>query len=188
MNATSDTRERILNAAQDFIQRQGLNAMSFHDLSKAVGIRKPSVHHHFATKADMVNALLDRYQVNFRRVVDAIVNSRVSGKTKLKRYCELFLSTLEQGNNDNGCLCGMLVAEMYSLNLEGVQRVRKFFQSNVDAIQAMLVQGAEDGSLNGKGSPDVVLATLEGGLLTARCEGGPKRFAEMINGLIRMLS
>ena len=188
MDSTTDTRERILNAAQDFIQRQGLNAMSFQDLSEAVGIRKASVHHHFATKADMVNALLDRYQVDFRTVVEAIVASRVSGKTKLKRYCDLFLSTLEQGNNDKGCLCGMLVAEMYSLNAEGIRRVQAFFQSNVDAIQTILAQGAEDGSLNGKGSPDVVLSTLEGGLLTARCEGGPKRFAEMINGLMRMLS
>ena len=107
MSETSDTRTRILDAAQEMIQRHGLNAMSFKDLSEAVGIRKPSVHHHFATKADMVNALLDRFQSQFRQAVDAIVGSRVTGKTKLKRYCELFLATIQQGQNDKSCLCGM---------------------------------------------------------------------------------
>ena len=188
MSPTNDTRTRILDAAQEMIQRRGLNAMSFQDLSDAVGIRKPSVHHHFASKSDMVIALLDRYQEEFQRVVDGVVNSRVTGRTKLKRYCDLFLSTLQQGKQDKSCLCGMLVAEMYSLNDEGVDRVRAFFQSNVDAIQRMLNQGTEDGSLNGKGTPDIVLATLEGGLMTARCDGGPKRFAKMIDGLMRLLS
>ena len=188
MSETTDTRTRILDAAQEMIQRHGLNAMSFKDLSEAVGIRKPSVHHHFATKADMVNALLDRFQSEFRQAVDAIVGARVTGKTKLRRYCDLFLATLEHGKNDKSCLCGMLVAEIYSLDEEGVRRVRAFFQDNVDVIQQILELGRNDKSLNGKGSADIVLATLEGGLFTSRCEGGPKRFAEMINSLLRVLS
>jgi len=50
-NKQTDIRTRILDIAQDLIQRRGLNAMSFKDLGDAVGIRKSSVHHHFATNA-----------------------------------------------------------------------------------------------------------------------------------------
>ena len=77
---------------------------------------------------------------------------------------------------------------MYSLDSEGVRRVRAFFQDNIDVITQILDEGHKDGTLNGKGSADIVLATLEGGLFTARCEGGPKRFAEMINSLMKVLS
>ena len=57
-NDARDTRTRTLNAAQDLVQRRGLNAMTMQDLSNAVGIRKASVHHHFATKAEIVGACL----------------------------------------------------------------------------------------------------------------------------------
>ena len=72
-NSHTDTRARILDVAQDLIQRRGLNAMSFQDLSDAVGIRKPSVHHHFATKAEMVRALLERYQLEFAEIVRKVL-------------------------------------------------------------------------------------------------------------------
>ena len=184
----TDTRTRILDVAQDLIQRRGLNAMSFQDLSDAVGIRKASVHHHFASKADMVRALLERYQIEFQEVVRKILQSKASGKTKLKRYCGLFLQTLEDGSHDKSCLCGMLVAEMHSLEEPEAILVRDFFRGNIDAIQTMLDEGAEDGSLLPGGSPDVVLATLEGGLLMTRCDGGPKKLSTMIGQLIRMLA
>ncbi len=186
--AKTDTRTRILDVAQDLIQRHGLNAMSFKDLSDAVGIRKASVHHHFATKAEMVRALLERYQVEFQQIVRKVLDSKVSGKTKLKRYCGLFLQTLEEGDQDKSCLCGMLVAELYSLDEPEAALVRKFFRSNIDSIQAILDEGAQDGSLSPGSSPDIVLAALEGGLLTARCDGGPERFSTIIRQLIKMLS
>ena len=51
-----NTREDLLDVAQDLVQKRGLNAVSFQDLSDAVGIRKASVHHHFGNKAVMVQA------------------------------------------------------------------------------------------------------------------------------------
>lgn len=187
-NTAPDTRTKILNAAQDLIQRRGLNAMSFQDLSDAVGIRKASVHHHFATKAEMVHALLERYQIEFQNAVCKVLDSKASGKTKLKRYCNLFLQTLEEGEHDKGCLCGMLVAELYSLEKEEAALVRKFFRSNIDSLQAIIDQGVADGTLSANSSPHIVLATLEGGLLTARCDGGPQKFAMMIGQLLKLLS
>ena len=162
--------------------------MSFQDLSDAVGIRKPSVHHHFATKAEMVRALLERYQLEFAEIVRNVLGSKASGKTKLKRYCELFLQTLQDGDQDKSCLCGMLVAELYSLEEQEAALVRNFFRSNIESLQAILDEGAEDGSLLPGMSPDIVLAALEGGLLTARCDGGPDRFSSMVRQLLKMLS
>lgn len=188
----NSTREQLLDVAQDLIQRRGLNGMSFQDLSDAVGIRKASVHHHFASKGEMVNALLERYLTGFDRDVEAILNARCLGKTKLKRYCELFLSTLAESRNEKACLCGMLVAEMLSLAEEELGQVRRFFLENAGFIQEIIQMGIEDGSLQVQGSlkatADLVLSTLEGGLFLARCEGGPRRFEEITGRLIALLS
>ena len=189
--AQVDTKTRILDTAQELIQRRGLNAMSFQDLSDAVGIRKASVHHHFATKNDMVASLLVRYLENFDSAVDRVMSSRVSGLNKLERYCNLFLETLQSGGQDKGCLCGMLMVEMASLDDPSMVLVRQFVRSNGRRIEAMVREGVEDGSIAIRGSVSgtarLLLAALEGSLLVARCEGGPKQLAENIAQLLTLL-
>lgn len=189
--AQVDTKTRILDTAQELIQRRGLNAMSFQDLSDAVGIRKASVHHHFATKNDMVASLLVRYLENFDSAVDRVMSSRVSGLNKLERYCNLFLETLQSGGQDKGCLCGMLMVEMASLDDPSMVLVRQFVRSNWRRIEVMVREGVEDGSIAIRGSVSgtarLLLAALEGSLLVARCDGGPKQLAENIAQLLTLL-
>ena len=189
---TADTKTRILDAAQELIQCRGINGMSYQDLAAAVGIRKASIHHHFPAKLDMLNALLDRYIREFETKVTDVLGAKVTGRTKLKRYFELFQTTLNEGQRDKACLCGMLIAEMASLNEQGLQKVRKFLQSNANHIHEILKNGIADGSFtdqkNTRATADMVLASLEGGLLIARCEGGPKRLETILNQMMQLLS
>ncbi|MEM7557822.1 MAG: TetR/AcrR family transcriptional regulator [Planctomycetota bacterium] len=187
-----DTREKLLDVAQELIQRRGVNGMSFKDLSESVGIRKASVHHHFASKAEMVDALLQRYLQDFGSMLDEILASKTSGKTKLRRYCNLFVETLNADENDKGCVCGMLMAELLSLDESGKQKVRSFLQANVSALETILAEGIKDGSLKSSASVEttsrMILATLEGGLLVARCDGCPKQLSEIATQLIQLLA
>ena len=96
-NSTNDTRTRILDVAQDLIQRRGLNGMSFQDISDAVKIRKPSIYHHFASKQDLVEALLIRYRMEFGSLLDGILASKAKARVKLQRYGALFEGTLQAG-------------------------------------------------------------------------------------------
>jgi TetR/AcrR family transcriptional regulator, transcriptional repressor for nem operon len=187
----ADTRTRILDTAQELIQRRGLNAMSFQDLSDEVGIRKASVHHHFPTKNDMVASLLVRYLENFDSAVDRVMSSKGTGLNKLDRYCSLFLETLQSGEQDKGCLCGMLMVEMASLDDKSLALVRQFARGNSRRIEAMILEGVDDGSISIRGSVSstarLVLAALEGSLLVARCEGGAKQLADNIQQLLILL-
>ena len=58
-----DTKTAILDAAQELIQRRGVNAMSYQHISEAIGIRKASIHHHFPTKDALLDALIQRYTI-----------------------------------------------------------------------------------------------------------------------------
>ncbi len=193
---TGNTREKLLDVAQELIQTRGINAFSFQHLSQAVGIRKASVHHHFATKADLIESLMARYLADFEGLTKGILASKVNGKTKLKRYCNLFLETLKSGKHEKSCLCGMLMAEVSSVEEPVQNQIRQFLRDNLDVLESILRDGSRDGSLNVtlnsqksiKSTALVVLSTLEGGLLIARSDHGPEQFSGMVTRLVALLS
>lgn len=57
--AGRSTRERILYEASLLFRRSGYHGATTRDIAKAVGIRQPSLFHHFASKAAMVDALFE---------------------------------------------------------------------------------------------------------------------------------
>lgn len=51
-------RERILHAASKLFLSKGFSATSTRDIAEAAGIRQPSLYYHFATKADILHAVV----------------------------------------------------------------------------------------------------------------------------------
>jgi TetR/AcrR family transcriptional repressor of nem operon len=188
---TADTRSRILDAAQDLIQRLGANAISYQHVSDAVGIRKASIHHHFATKEDLIEATIRRYAAEFGGIVDGILASDLSAPEKLRRYCGLFEGTLRQGTHDRACPCAMLGAELATLGSASAGLVREFYEENEKRLARLLEQGRGEGSLSFAGSPRataaMIFALLEGGMLVVRVNGGVKRFRAVTEQLIALL-
>ena len=186
-----DTKNKILDVAQDLIQRLGVNAMSYHHISEAVGIRKASIHHHFPTKEDLLIEVLKRYQVGFTKIVDQIVNSDLSPSTKLRRYMELFEATLQEGNHDKACLCGMLGAELTTIGSSSAELVKSFYKENEDKLVEILKQGVEQGIFKFRGdiktTAKIIFSFLEGGLLIVRAQGNLKQFRGMMNQCLKLL-
>ena len=61
------TATRILDVAERLAQVRGFNGFSYADIAAEVGITKAALHYHFASKADLGEALISRYgdQVDF---------------------------------------------------------------------------------------------------------------------------
>lgn len=53
------TRQRIVDAATTLIDTEGLTALSTRRLAAVLGVRGPSLYHHFATKDDILDAVAD---------------------------------------------------------------------------------------------------------------------------------
>lgn len=187
----SSTKTQILDTAQELIQRVGLNAMSYADISKAVNIRKASIHYHFPTKEKLVVALLDRYSADFLKLVNLIMETSDSFEVKLRRYCGLFEATLSSGEQDKACLCGMLGAELKSLESPLVQQVSQFYQDNQFILAKLLKQGQEAGEFKFPGRVEtmanLIFSSLEGGLLIARANGGIEQFCSLSEQLIQIV-
>lgn len=188
---TEDTKSKILDVAQDLIQRLGVNAMSYHHISEAVGIRKASIHHHFPSKEDLLEEVLKRYKLRFSKIVDQIIDSDLSPTTKLRRYMELFEATLQEGNHDKACLCGMLGAELTTIGSSSAGLVKSFYKENEDKIVQILKQGVEQGVFKFPGdvklTAKMIFSFLEGGLLIVRAQGNLKLFRGMMNQCLKLL-
>lgn len=185
-----DTRTRILDTAQDLIQRLGANAMSYQHIADAVGIRKASVHHHFATKELLLEALLDRYSAHFLGLVDRIAAADVRAEKKLARYAALFEATLAQDAGEKACLCAMLGHELATIGSASVARVRAFYEANEARLERILTDGRKAGELRFPGSARAMaaltFALLEGAVLVARARGGAEHLRLVTEQLLRV--
>ncbi len=188
---STNTRNQILDTAQALIQTVGLNAMSYADISEAVGIRKASIHYYFPSKEDLLGALLERYRPEFLRSVDSILATSESAEVKLRHYCGLFESTLSSGEQDKACLCGMLGAEVKTLNSFLSDQIAQFYQDNELRLTQLLSEGVATGDFKFSGHTtamaQLIFALLEGELLIARAYKGVPHFQGVVEQLIQLV-
>ena len=145
---SSDTRERILDAAEAAVLEKGFAATSIEELIAAVGITKGGFFYHFKDKGDLAKTLLVRYVERenalfdelFTRA-DALNEDPLHGfLVGLKMLSEL-MSDLPNGHP--GCLVAsfcyqdrLFDKEVRDLNEAAVLGWRKRFRARLDLIAA----------------------------------------------------
>lgn len=162
--------DKLLDAAQDLVQKNGFNAFSYGHLSEAVGITTASIHYHFPCKEDLGEALILRYRKQFKIVLEQIEDGHADAPTRIKQYADLFLQTVRQDGKI--CLCGMLASDYVTLPETMRNEVRAFFAENQAWLAKILEQGKRLGEFTFQSDAgDVALSffsMLEGAMLDAR--------------------
>lgn len=187
----SSTAEAILDSAQALIQSRGYSAISYQDISLALGIRKASIHHHFPTKADLGAAVIERYAERFEAALAAIDGDRqASAAAMLDRYFGPFRALA--ATPDQICLCGALAGEMPALSPALRERVDRFFTVHHDWLAALLRRGAERGEFRLAASAErtarLVFDSLQGALIVRRTTGDPDELEAVIGALLALLA
>jgi TetR/AcrR family transcriptional repressor of nem operon len=175
--AAPPVKQRILDVAEAFAQKRGFNGFSYADIAEKLLVTKASLHYHFASKAELGRALIDRYHIVFGAALERIDQETDDAREKLHRYVALYDSVMR---NDRMCLCGMLAAEFATLPRPMQDGLRRFFDANEVWLAAVLEQGAKDGTLVFRGPAKqracMILGALEGAMLVARAYGDGPRF------------
>jgi TetR/AcrR family transcriptional repressor of nem operon len=184
------TAARVMDAAEALIQQRGYGGFSFDDVAQIVGIRKPSVHHHFRTKADLVAALARRYTDRFESALAAIDIALKDPVARLNAFVRLFAATYAQ--DGRLCVCGMLGAEADALPADVAEAVAGFFELNLTWLDAAFWDARRNGQLTStqraKVLAELMLSALEGAMVVGRggrSGGGP---AVVGKALLRALS
>ena len=187
MNATAD---RILDVGQELIQTGGFSVMSFQDIASEVGIRKPSIIHHFPTKAELGVAIIRRYRDTFASQLQQIRKDPAkSSWDALELYFSpyLFLASTP----DKVCLCGALSGEIPALPEVMRVEVKQFIEAHQRWLEEILREGAERGELVLIDSPKslsrVIFNSLQGSLLVRRSTEDVSQLKEIINAMRKLV-
>jgi TetR/AcrR family transcriptional repressor of nem operon len=188
-HANTDTPSQILDVAERLAQIRGFNGFSYADVAAELQITKAALHYHFASKAELGEALMGRYTDRFADALAAVDATVRDAPAKLDAYAALYLDVLR---NQRMCLCGMLAAEYQTLPAPMQQAVIRFLDDNEAWLAGVLAQGRRDGSLSFSGpareQAQMIVSALEGAMLLARSYGEVGRFEAAAGRLLATLS
>jgi TetR/AcrR family transcriptional repressor of nem operon len=185
----TDTKTRILDSAERLVQSRGFNGFSYADVATELGITKASLHHHFASKAELGRALIERYADRFGAALEQIDAVDADAPAKLDAYARIYADVLRKKRM---CLCGMLAAEYDTLPGPMRDAVVAFFDDNEAWLTRVFEQGEAEGSLHLDGSAHeaarALVGGLEGAMLVARPYGDVTRFEASATRLLASLT
>jgi TetR/AcrR family transcriptional regulator, transcriptional repressor for nem operon len=181
----SGTTTRMLDVAERLLQVRGYNGFSYGDVAAELGITRAALHYHFPGKAELGQALIERYASRFSSALADLDATAPDAAAKLRGYVALYADVLSA---ERMCLCGMLAAEQHTLPDPLQKAVCDFFSTNASWLRTVLEEGCADGSLRCPGTAEatasMVLSALEGALLISRLNGNVDRFTATADQLL----
>jgi AcrR family transcriptional regulator len=172
-----ETRERILEVAEEAVLAKGFAATSIEEIIAAVGITKSGFFYHFKEKSDLAKALLERYLERDRAVLDDLF--RRSDELNddplhgflvgLKLFAEMMANLPEA---HPGCLAASFAyqdqlfnQEIRRLNAEGILAWRRRFRERLDLIAERYPPKSE---VDFDALADMAAGLVEGGIVLGR--------------------
>jgi AcrR family transcriptional regulator len=92
--APTDRREVILQQAAELFASQGVAATTVREIADAAGILSGSLYHHFASKDDIVSAVLSTFLTELRARYDEVLRSGGDPASRLRGLVRASLDTV----------------------------------------------------------------------------------------------
>jgi TetR/AcrR family transcriptional repressor of nem operon len=181
---SGSTSDRILHEARCLIMTRGYNGFSYADIADAIGIRKASIHHHFAGKGDLVIAVVDQARAAMRAQAG---DAEPDAGAALRGYATYWERCIAD-DSAPFCVAAMLAAELPGLPDDVAVAVRGHFAALREWLTRMLALGVRQGSVSLLRSPeeeaDAFMSAIYGAMLSARAFAEPARFGAIIETLL----
>jgi TetR/AcrR family transcriptional regulator len=81
----TDTRDRVLQVAQVLFAERGYRGTSLRDIAKRIGIKAPSLLHHFPSKQQLYLAVLDKMFESLEDAANAVAWGRESRQERMRQ-------------------------------------------------------------------------------------------------------
>lgn len=185
------TKDRILSCAHTLIMAGGYGSFSYADIADLVGIRKPSIHHHFPSKVDLVRALLVHHRQRVQAGIDDLERRSDDPLQQLEGYVAHWSACIGDDSTPF-CVCALLASQLPVLPGEVAAEVKAHFRALSAWLASVLERGLKRGQLTLPDTPrteaDAFVATVHGAMLSARANDNPKLFASIVTPLIHRLT
>lgn len=84
--AAAQTRERLLNASLTLFSQRGYAATGVRDILQAAGVTQPTLYHHFADKASLLQTLIERHYGDSQQRLEKIIAGEATLVSKLLAF------------------------------------------------------------------------------------------------------
>ena len=137
--ADKTTRDRIVEAADALFYRQGYEHTSFANIADQVQISRGNFYHHFKTKDEILDAVIDRRRADTREMLD---NWQSEGDAPIDRIrCFIRIMITNQADIVRfGCPLGTLSTELAKLNHASQADANALFTLFRDWLREQFVQ------------------------------------------------
>ena len=183
-NSSSTTPERILQAASRLFARRGYHGTSTRDIAKEVGIRQPSLFHHFASKDQIMSTLQRLEFMPTVRLLEAASTGEDRPAARLFGYLFLDVQRMLSSPYD---FSGTTVAAV--LNDPTLAQTRALYDRIQDLQTALIAKGIASGELadlQAQFANSAVEWLIEGILVDAARQPDldPERFADYLASFV----
>jgi len=180
------TRERILETTEPMVLQRGFVGTSIDDILKATGLTKGAFFNHFASKAELARALVERYAHNdyvlferFAQAADAQSDDPLETTMIFLRLFEDFLEALEEPLP--GCVFAAYTYESQQFDPSIPQFIATSFRrwSALYEVKfaAILSQRTPRLPATAQELAEMMMAIIEGGLILSRVYHDPAYIA-----------
>ncbi len=132
----ADTRDSIIELADQLIRDKGYNAFSFKDISNTIGIKTASIHYHFPAKSDLGVAVIREHKQRIERFKNGL-----AGKTppeKVKQFLGIY-ATINAENRI--CLVGSLGSDFNTIDPHIQNELKRFAGLVLELLTGILEEG-----------------------------------------------
>lgn len=173
---SSTRKQEILLVAQELIQSVGYAGFSYQDIATKLGIAKPSIHHHFATKEALGLALMDEYRRSFNEILEGVKSGGLTPAGELSMFLDQAADDCHS-NDQLMCPGGTLHSNFGTFPPSIQDAVTQLSNDFVGWMADLLKRGLAAGELRFEGSAEDAAWQLSGTILGGRLQArthGPK--------------
>lgn len=157
MNEQALTAEQILDAAEDVLRRFGPAKANVVDVARALGVSHGSVYRHFASKAALRNAVIERWLAGVSQPLESIVKEEGPASTRLIRWFEALRAIKLRKVCDEPAI----FAAYHALALDAGDSVADHVGHLVDQIAAIIADGMRNSEFSSDSARASATAVLD---------------------------
>lgn len=124
--ATTSTRDRIVEVADQLFYERGYEHTSFADIATAVNLSRGNFYHHFKAKDDILEAVIERRRLRTQAMLESWAAEAPNPAARVGRFIHMMVMNGAKIRR-HGCPVGTLCTELAKLEHPALPRANLLF-------------------------------------------------------------
>lgn len=142
MDASTDTRERIIEAAAELLRRFGPEKTNVVDVARALHMSHANVYRHFANKAELMDTVAERWLHRISEPLTEIAAGKGDAESRLRQWLQTLIAMKRAKVLDD--------PELFETYHRLALSSRRVVDDHVREIQGQVTQMIADGVAEGR--------------------------------------